>query len=101
MTTQIGNVTFGQISNVRKSGNEEGVYVADVEMSEAEGFPFETALYCARADDYATTGKWVYQQIIEGNIVGSIRQMAANVDPVTGQEFAQQNQPVTTGAQTL
>lgn len=101
MTTQIGNVIFGQISNVRKSGNEEGVYVADVEMSEAEGFPFETVLYCARSDDNATTGKWVYQQIIEGNIVGSITQMAAGVDPVTGQEFAQQNQPVTTGAQTL
>lgn len=101
MTTQIGNVIFGQISNVRKSGNEEGVYVADVEMSEAEGFPFETVLYCARSNDYAATGKWVYQQIIEGNIVGSITQMAAGVDPVTGQEFAQQNQPVTTGAQTL
>jgi hypothetical protein len=75
MTHKIGNVTFGQISNVEKSGNEEGVYFADIEMSEAEGFPFETHKYCARSDDYAMTGRWVYQQIIEGNIVGTITQL--------------------------
>ena len=31
MTHTIGNVTFGQIKNVRKSGDEEGVYFADVD----------------------------------------------------------------------
>jgi hypothetical protein len=101
MTHTIGNVTFGQIKNVRKSGDEEGVYFADVEISEAEGFPMETHMYCARSNDYAMTGKWVYQQIIDGNIVGSITQLAANVDPTTGEPWALPEQPTTTGTQTL
>jgi hypothetical protein len=104
MTHTIGNVTFGSISNVRKSGDEEGVYFADVEISEAEGFPFETHVYCARSDDYAATGKWVYQQIVEGNIVGEITQLAAGVDPVTGQPWAVQvaaKQPTVQGAQQI
>ena len=101
MTHTIGNVTFGQIKNVRKSGDEEGVYFADVEMQEAEGFPMETHIYCARSDDYAKTGKWVYQQIIEGNIVGSITQLAPDVDPVTGQPWPVVTQPSTTGSQDL
>jgi hypothetical protein len=99
MTTQIGNITFGQIKSVRKSGDEEGVYFADVEIQEAEGFPFETCFYCARLNDYAATGKWVYQQIINGNIVGSITQLASGVDPVTG--LPPPPQPRTTGSQTL
>jgi len=100
MTTQIGNITFGQIKNVRKSGDEEGVYFADVEISEAEGFPMETHIYCARSNDYAPTGKWVYQQIIEGNIVGTITQLGADVDIITGLP-ADRNQPSTTGSQDL
>lgn len=44
MTHTIGDVTFGEIKNVRKSGDEEGLYVADVEVSEAEGFPLETCV---------------------------------------------------------
>jgi hypothetical protein len=96
---QIGNITFGQILNVRKSGDEENVYFADVEMSEAEGFPMETHIYCARSDDYAITGKWVYKQIVEGNIVGTITQLAAGVNPVTGQPYPPQ--PQTTGSQDL
>jgi hypothetical protein len=98
--TTIGTVTFGAIRNVRKSGDEEGVYFADVEISPDEGFPFETCLYCARSDDYAKTGKWVYEQIVAGNIEGQITQLAAGVDPVTGQPQPQQ-QPTTIGAQTL
>lgn len=102
MTTQIGNITFGQIKNVRKSGDEEGVYFADVEMQEAEGFPFETHIYCARSNDYAATGKWVYQQIIEGNIVGTITQLAPYVNIVTGEPAPDRTtQPNTTGSQTL
>jgi hypothetical protein len=84
MTTKIGNISFGQIKNVRKSGDEEGVYFADIEIQEAEGFPFETHIYCARSNDYAMTGRWVYQQIIDGNIVGSITQLAPNTNPETG-----------------
>jgi hypothetical protein len=99
MTHTIGNITFGAIKNVRKYGDEENVYFADVEISEAEGFPFETHLYCARSDDYAMTGRWVYQQIIDGNIVGEITQLNAGVDPVTGLPPAPQ--PNTTGSQTL
>jgi len=101
MTHTIGNVTFGQIKNVRKSGDEEGVYFADVELQEAEGFPFETCMYCARADDYAKTGKWVYQQIIDGNIVGTITQLAPDVDPMTGLPVPQTVQPISQGSQTL
>jgi hypothetical protein len=99
MTHSIGNITFGQIKNVRKSGDEEDVYFADVEISEAEGFPFETHIYCARSNDYAATGKWVYQQIIDNNIVGTITQLNAGVDVITGLPPAPQ--PRTTGSQTL
>ena len=101
MATQIGNIIFGQILNVRKSSDEEGVYFADIEMSEAEGFPMETHIYCARSDDYAITGKWVYKQIVEGNIVGTITQLALNTDPVTGQPFPEPVQPTTQGSQDL
>lgn len=100
---QIGNITFGQILNVRKSGDEDGVYFADVEFSEAEGFPMEIHFYCARDNDYAMTGRWVYKQIIEGNIVGTITQLAPNTDPVTGQPLLERSttQPQTTGSQNL
>lgn len=98
----IGQVTFGGIRNVRKSGDEEGVYFADVEVSEAEDFPMVWCIYCARSDDYARTGKWVYQQIIDGNFEGELVQLAPGVDPETGLPFPQQqSQPSTQGAQTL
>ena len=100
MPTQIGNITFGEIHNVRKSGDEEGVYFADVEIQEAEGFPFETCIYCARSNDYAATGKWVYQQIIDGNIVGSITQLAPDTNPETGQPW-DRTQPRTSGSQNI
>jgi hypothetical protein len=83
MTHKIGNITFGQISNVCKSGDEEDVYFADVEFSEAEGFPMEKHFYCARGDDYAMTGRWVYQQIIDGNIVGEITQLTCAINTIT------------------
>jgi len=104
MPHTIGNITFGVIKNVRKSGDEEGTYFADVEIQEAEGFPFEAHYYCARADDFATTGKWVYQQIIDGNYEGELTQLAAGVDPVTGLAIPARNepeQPTTQGSQTL
>lgn len=104
MAHTIGNITFGAIRNVRKSGDEEGVYFADVEMSEAEGFPFETHIYCARHDDYAMTGRWVYKQIVDGNIEGGIAQLAAGVNPETGEPWPAAPilvQPTTNGAQTL
>jgi len=97
----IGTITFGAIRNVRKSGDEEGVYFADVEISPDEGFPFEVCLYCARSDDYAKTGKWVYQQIMDGAFEGQITQLAPGVDPVTGQPPPERQQPTTQGAQTL
>ena len=101
MTTQIGNIIFGQIKNVRKSGDEEGVYFADVEMSEAEGFPMETHFYTATSNDYAMTGRWIYQQIIDGNIVGSITQLAPDTNPITGLPNPPYVQPVSQGSQTL
>jgi hypothetical protein len=93
MKTTIGSITFGAIKNVHKSGDEDGVYFADVEIQGAEGFPLETFLYCARADDYAITGKWVYQQITAGNIEGVVTQLA----PSTALETSQS---ATQGAQT-
>lgn len=96
--TTIQNITFGAIKNVRKSGDEEGVYFADVEMSVAEGFPMEESIYCARSDDYATTGRWVYQQIVDGSFEGSITQLVAGADPVTGLVPVQ---PTSQGVQTL
>lgn len=101
MTHQIGKITFGRITNVRKSGNEEGVYFADVEISLDEGFPFETCLYCIRSDDYAVTGRWMHQQIIDGNFEGEIVQLPPNVDPQTGLSVLQPIQPDVQGAQTL
>lgn len=106
MTHTIGQITFGRITNVRKSGDEEGVYFADIEISEAEGFPFDVCLYCARSDDYAMTGKWVYKQIIEGNFEGDIVQLPPKVDPATGQPWQivtlpEITQPTVQGAQTL
>ena len=101
MTHTIGNVIFGLIKNVRKSGDEEGVYFADVEFQEAEGFPMETHFYCVRSNDYAMTGSWVYQQIMEGNIVGSITQLTAGADAITGEIPPEIVQPISIGAQTL
>jgi hypothetical protein len=101
MTHTIGNIIFGAIRNVRKSGDEEGVYFADVELSEAEGFPMLACFYVARADDYATTGRWVYQQIVNGNIEGGITQLAPNVDPITGKVYPEAVQPISNGSQTL
>jgi hypothetical protein len=104
MTTTVSNITFGSISNVRKSGDEEGVYFANVEASPAEGFPMESCLYCARSDDYAMTGRWVYAQIIAGNIVGAITQLDAGVDPETGLPPVTRvsaNQPSTNDTQIL
>ena len=82
---QIGKITIGKIKNVRKSGNEENVYFADVEISFDEGFPFETVFYCARSDDYAMIGRGIYQQIIEGNIEGGITELLPNVNSETRQ----------------
>lgn len=99
MTHKILQFTFGAIRNVRKCGNEEGVYYADVEISAAEGFPMETHFYCARSDDYAVTGRWVYQQIMDGNFEGELTQLAPYADATTGVPPA--NQPISQGTQTL
>lgn len=99
MDFSYGGVSMGAISNVRKVAEEEGVYFCDVEMSLGDGFPTETNLYCARSDDYAPTGKWVYQQIVDGNFSGEIRQLQPRENPVTGEIMP--DQPEVIGAQTL
>ena len=102
MSFVYNGITLLNIKNVRKSGDEEGVYFADVEMSCSEGFPPEWNIYCARSDDYAPTGKWVYQQIIEGNFEGDITQLLPFADPVTGLVVQRSTQePPVQGAQTL
>jgi hypothetical protein len=104
MAYTFGNITFGVIKNVRKSGDEDGVYVVDVEIQAAEGFPFEAHIYCARSDDLAMTGRWVYQQIIDGNIEGQVIQLAAGIDPTTGQPWPVREtptQPSANGIQTM
>ena len=99
MTHTIGNVTFGAINNVRKCGTEDGVYYVDIEISEAEGFPMEPHLYVARSDDYAMTGRWVYQQIIEGNFEGEIIQLPPYANPITG--IVSEKLQISQGAQEL
>lgn len=99
MPHTIGHITFGAIKNVRKCGIEEGVYYVDAEFSLAEGFPMETNMYVARSDDYAMTGRWVYQQIIDGNFEGEITQLLPYEDPVTG--IVPANTPISQGAQEL
>jgi hypothetical protein len=96
---QIGNIAFGKISNVRKLAEEDGVYFADVEIQVDAGFPAETVIYCARSDDYALSGRWVYQQIVDGNFEGEIRQLAPRENPVTHEIMP--DQPVADGVQTL
>lgn len=93
MTTIMG-ITFGSIRNVFKDCLEEGVYHAEVEISPQEGFPLEWHNYCARHDDLALTGKWVYQQIIDGNFEGEMQLTVAETD-------ASLPSPVSTGTQTL
>jgi hypothetical protein len=81
---KIGDCTLQNISNVRKCAQQEDVYFCDIEISFAEGFPFEKVMYCARSDDFALTGRWVYQQIIDGNFEGEIVQLLPDTDAATG-----------------
>lgn len=92
MSITINGIVFGRIRNVRRCAIENDVYFAEIELSPQEGFPFEWCSYCARKDDLAVTGKWVYQQIIEGNFEGEM-----------GQEVLVEAtaQPSTQGSQTL
>lgn len=92
MFTSNSGIVLRNIRNVRKCGVEQGVYFAEVELSQQEGFPFEWCNYCARKDDVAATGKWVYQQIIDGNFEGEMGQELPYEEP---------SQPATQGAQTL
>jgi hypothetical protein len=94
MSITFNGVTLRGIRNVRKCGVENGVYFAEVELSMQEGFPFEWCNYCARADDLAVTGKWVYEQIVAGNFEGEMGQ-----ETVVYPDEAPQ--PATQGAQTL
>ena len=96
----VGTVTFQKIFNVNKSADQEGVYFCEVTIDYNNGFPTETDWYCARSDDYALTGKWVYQQIIDGNYDGDIKQLQVGENPITG-EIILPEQPVTTETQDL
>jgi hypothetical protein len=96
----VGTVTFQKIFNVNKSADQEGVYFCEVTIDYNNGFPPETDWYCARSDDYALTGKWVYQQIINGNFDGEVFLLQPYQDPIT-KEIVLPEQPVTTGTQEL
>lgn len=92
MSITLHGITLGNIRNVRRCAIEDNVYFAEVQISPQEGFPFEWCNYCARGDDHAATGKWVYQQIIDGNFEGEMGQETLFVPPA---------QPSTQGSQTL
>lgn len=96
----VSNVTFERIFDVKKSADEENVYFCKVVMNFNNGFPSETDYYCARGDDYAITGKWVYQQILDGNFDGELKQLQVGENPITG-EIVLPEQPVTIGTQEL
>ena len=93
----VDNITFENISEVLKSGDEEGVYFCQVVLNHNDGFPSQKVLYCARSNDYAYTGRWVYQQIQDGNFDGEITQLQPLEDPVTREIFVYKEQPVTQG----
>lgn len=97
----VSGIEIGEISNVRKSGDEDGVYFVDVEIGVQEGFPSEKMLFCARSNDYAMTGKHVYKQIMDQNFIGEITQLLPGADPVTGIVAESTASPTVTGAQQL
>lgn len=61
-----------EITNLRNVQRmPDGAFMLNVDLITLED-PFETVTYCARSTDFAETGKWVYQQIIDGNFEGEI-----------------------------
>lgn len=75
MSTKIGQLEIGAIRNVKASGDEPNVYFADVEICFEENLGFESCLYVARQDDFAATGKFIYQQIVDGSFEGELIQL--------------------------
>lgn len=97
--TKIDHVYFGNIFDVKKSGDEDGTYFAKVEMSFGENEPLVAEYFCAKANDPVNTGIWVYQQIVAGNFQGELVQLAQGEDPYPS--VAAADQPTADGVDTL
>lgn len=82
--TRFGSIGFGKISNVRTLEADPTCYHCNIELYD-ETETMEVVEYVARAND-VTTGKWVYQQIVDGNFEGQIAHVPNNIHPSTGEQ---------------
>lgn len=81
---KFGNVNLGEITNVRTLEDDPSCYVCDIEITVGDEPP-EKAFYVSRANDVTVTGKWVHQQIVDGNFIGQITHLESGVNPLTGE----------------
>jgi hypothetical protein len=86
--TKFGEIGFGKISNVKTLEGDASCFYCDVELYDETG-SMEVVQYVARANDI-TTGKWVYQQIINGNFHGEVTHVPSNISPSTGEPLVDQ-----------
>lgn len=78
-----GAISFGTISNVKTLESDPTCYHCDIELYD-ENDSMEVVQYVARANDIAT-GRWVYQQIVDGEFEGEITHIPIGIDPSTGE----------------
>ncbi len=81
--TKFGSIGFGKISNVKTLENDPSCFHCNVELYD-DADNMEVVTYVARGNDIVATGKWVYQQIIDGNFEGEISHVPSGIDPITG-----------------
>ena len=62
-------IEITNLQNVQRM--PDGSFLLNVDLVTSSD-PLETVQYCARDNDVAETGQWVYQQVIEGNFEGEI-----------------------------
>ena len=82
--TKFGSIGFGKISNVKTLEVDPSCFHCNIELYDSSD-SMELVEYVARGNDAADTGRWVYQQIIDGNFEGEISHIPSGVDPSTGQ----------------
>lgn len=78
---KIGNTTIGKIFNVCTRDNDDSCFFCKVEFIENDNT--ETVNYVARKSDSALTGKYIYQQIVDGKFEGQISDVGLDIDPWT------------------
>lgn len=76
------DIEITNLKNVRRL--PDGGFLLNIDLLTPTD-PLETVEYCARSGDIAETGKWVYQQIIEGNFEGEITDWVPPPPPSVGE----------------